>query len=91
MAADRDAAKLHDGDRDESWPEGFVWSETYERPVFVGPPVGAKTIQRQWIAEIAEELADALHDHNIGRDIRGWRTVSEVFASVKAILEDRYA
>ncbi len=48
-------------------------------------------IEYEWIAEISEELASALHDHNIGRDIRGWRDVSEVFGSLKAILEGRYA
>lgn len=26
--------KLKDGDRDEDWPEGFYWSDEYERPVY---------------------------------------------------------
>ena len=43
--------------------------------------------ERDAISEIAEELASALHHHNIGRDIRGWTEVSEAFALVKDVLD----
>ncbi len=43
-------------------------ASTDERPV----------VDYECLAEITEELASALHDHNIGRDIRGWRDVSEL-------------
>ncbi len=47
-------------------------------------------IEYEWIGEVAEVLAGALHEHNTGRDIRGWRDVSEAFDSLKAILRGRY-
>ena len=41
---------------------------------------------RAALQEAADALASALHDHNIGRDIRGWVGVSEAFGLVKDIL-----
>lgn len=42
------------------------------------------------LSELAETLASALHHNNIGRNIAGWRDVSEAFSTVKALLERRY-
>lgn len=46
-----------------------------------------RIIEELDLTEIAEELASALHHHNIGQDIRGWREVSEAFALVKDVLD----
>jgi endonuclease IV len=49
------------------------------------------SLPREQIVELSEQLADACHDHNIGRDISAHRTVSEVFSSFKAILSGNYS
>jgi hypothetical protein len=53
-------------------------------------PLAERNAHREALSNLAETLASALHHHNIGRDIRGWREVTEAFGDVKAILEDRY-
>lgn len=45
------------------------------------------TFDREEVVEIAEILASALHHENIGREIAGWREVSEAFAIVKGVLD----